>query len=39
MKRERTNVNVHLLLTAKAEENQQMTQNAKFREECKLYVC
>ena len=45
-KREQTNVNVHLLLTAKAEENknkmfsnQQMPQNAKFREEHKLYVC
>lgn len=45
-KREQTNVNVHLLLTTKAEEsknkmflNQQMPQNAKFREERKLYVC
>lgn len=40
------NVNVHLLLTTKAEEsknemfsNQQMPQNAKFREKHKLYVC
>lgn len=45
-KREQTNVNVYLLLTTKAEENknkmfsnQQMPQNAKFREEHKLYVC